>query len=70
MEGVRKSATSDNEYKSTMFSRAGEALSNETGVNTDDEMALMLQLEQTYSATARIITTVGKMLDDLMSAVR
>jgi len=70
MEGVRQSATSDNEYKSTMFSRAGEALSNETGVNTDDEMALMLQLEQTYSATARIITTVGKMLDDLMSAVR
>ena len=70
IEGVRQSATSDNEYKSTMFSRAGEALSNETGVNTDDEMALMLQLEQTYSATARIITTVGKMLDDLMSAVR
>lgn len=70
VEGLRSSAVKDTEYQSTMFSRAAEALSNGTGVNTDDEMALMLQLEQSYSATARIITTVGKMLDDLMSAVR
>lgn len=70
LEGVRKDSASTAEYQNTMFMRAGEALSNETGVNTDDEMALMLQLEQTYSATARIISTVGKMLDDLMAAIR
>lgn len=70
LEGTRSNAVSTAQYQGTQFMRASEALSNETGVNTDDEMALMLQLEQTYSATARIISTVGKMLDDLMSAIR
>lgn len=70
MEGIRSNAVKDAQYQNAMFGRAAETLSNETGVNTDDEMALMLQLEQTYSATARIISTVGKMLDELMSAVR
>lgn len=70
LEATRKDATNAAQYQNTMFMRAYEALSNETGVNTDDEMALMLQLEQTYSATARVISTVGKMLDDLMMAIR
>ncbi|WP_297322441.1 flagellar hook-associated protein FlgK [uncultured Bartonella sp.] len=70
MEGIRSNGAKDAEYQNAMFGRAAETLSNETGVNTDDEMALMLQLEQTYSATARIISTVGRMLDDLMSAVK
>lgn len=69
MEGARTEAYKAAQYQNTMSSRAAEALSNATGVNTDDEMALMLQLEQTYSATARIISTVGKMLDDLMNAI-
>jgi len=70
LEATRKDASSTAEYQNTMFMRSHDALSNETGVNTDDEMALMLQLEQTYSATARIVSTVGKMLDDLMVAIR
>lgn len=69
MEGTRSTALNSAQYQSTMYSRAAEALSNDTGVNTDDEMALMLQLEQSYSASARVISTVGKMLDDLMNAI-
>ncbi|ABM44591.1 flagellar hook-associated protein FlgK [Bartonella bacilliformis str. Heidi Mejia] len=70
LEGVRSDADKNAKYQGTMFARAAEALSNETGVNTDDEMAVMLQLEQAYAATTRIISTVGKMLDDLMIAIR
>ncbi|WP_102830616.1 flagellar hook-associated protein FlgK [Bartonella bovis] len=70
LEGLRSDANKDAKYHSTMFLHASEALSNGTGVNIDDEMVLMLQLEQTYTATTRIISTVGKMLDDLMIAIR
>ncbi|RCL03191.1 MAG: flagellar hook-associated protein 1 FlgK [Candidatus Tokpelaia sp. JSC189] len=70
LEAIRKDTIDKAQYQSTMFMRANEALSNKTGVNIDDEMVLMMQLENTYSATARIISTVGKMLDDLMIAIR
>ncbi|AQX18599.1 MULTISPECIES: flagellar hook-associated protein FlgK [unclassified Bartonella] len=70
LQGLRSNADKEARYKGTMFLHAAEALSNATGVNTDDELALMLQLEQTYGATSRIISTVGKMLDDLLAAVR
>ncbi|WP_244548630.1 flagellar basal body rod C-terminal domain-containing protein [Bartonella sp. AR 15-3] len=70
LEGLRSNADKETRYQGAMFLHAAEALSNATGVNTDDELALMLQLEQTYGATSRIISTVGKMLDDLLAAVR
>ncbi|ALE02949.1 flagellar hook-associated protein FlgK [Bartonella ancashensis] len=70
LEGLRADADKNAKYQRTMFARAAEALSNETGVNTDDEMAVMLQLEQAYAATTRILSTIGKMLDDLMVAIR
>ncbi|MDD9333685.1 MAG: flagellar basal body rod C-terminal domain-containing protein, partial [Bartonella sp.] len=70
LQGLRSNADKEARYQGAMFSHAAEALSNATGINTDDELALMLQLEQTYGATSRIISTVGKMLDDLLAAVR
>jgi len=70
IENRRKDATGQAQYRETMYMRSAETLSNETGVNTDDELALMLQLEQSYSATAKIISAVGKMMDDLMAAIR
>jgi len=68
IEAERKDLTNVAEFQNTLVVHAGEALSNETAVNSDEEMSLMLQLEQSYAATARLIATVGKMLDDLMNA--
>lgn len=70
VENRRKDAVGQAQYSETMYMRSAETLSNETGVNTDDELALMLQLEQSYSATAKIINAVGKMMDDLMAVIR
>lgn len=58
------------EYSVTMFNHISESLSNATGVNKDDELAVMLQLEQSYGASAKIVTAVSKMMDDLMNAIR
>lgn len=67
--GVRKEASAAVESKEALSVRLSEALSNETGVNVDTEMALLLDLEHSYEATARIIKAVDDMMAALMAAV-
>jgi len=69
LENIHRQTAAQAEYQQTMFVRADEALSNQTGVNSDEELALMLQLEQSYAASARVISVIGRMLDDLLAAV-
>jgi flagellar hook-associated protein 1 FlgK len=68
-EGVRQQASAAADAKEALANRTSEALSNATGVNVDTEMALLLDLEHTYQASARILTSVNQMLDALMAAV-
>jgi flagellar hook-associated protein 1 len=65
----RKAADDGNQYQSTLLDRSTSALSNVNGVNMDDEMSLMLQVERTYSASSKLISTVDSMLDALLAAV-
>jgi flagellar hook-associated protein 1 FlgK len=69
-EGVRQQAASAVEAKEALAMRTAEALSNATGVNVDQELSLLLDLEHTYQASARILNSVNQMLDALMAAVR
>jgi flagellar hook-associated protein 1 len=69
-EGVRKDASSASEAKEALAARTEEALSNATGVNVDVEMSLLLDLEHTYEASARLIRAVDDMLTALLTAVR
>lgn len=69
-EGLRQDASRQEEVKNALMTRTGEALSNATGVNIDEEMAKLLELEHSYQAAARLITAVDEMLAALMSAVR
>ncbi len=68
-EGVRQQASTAADAKEALANRTAEALSNATGVNVDTEMSLLLDLEHTYQASARILTSVNQMLDALMAAV-
>ncbi len=70
LEQGRADAHRDAEYSSTLLSRASEALSRKTGVDLDDELALMMKLERSYAASARLISAVDGMLQDLINAVR
>lgn len=47
-----------------------ERYASATGVDTDAEMALMLQLQNAYSANARVIAASQSMWDQLLGAVR
>ncbi|MFD2058176.1 flagellar hook-associated protein FlgK [Mesorhizobium calcicola] len=68
-EGVRQQASTASDAKEALASRSAEALSNATGVNVDQEMSLLLDLEHTYQASARMMKTVDDMMTALLNAV-
>ncbi|MBR7654571.1 flagellar hook-associated protein FlgK [Brucella oryzae] len=69
LEGKRQKANSEFSYNATVASQADAALSNANGVDMDTEMALLLDLEHSYQASSRVLTTISAMLDDLLNAV-
>jgi flagellar hook-associated protein 1 FlgK len=69
LEATRQSASQSVDYQTTLLTHASEALSNATDVNMDDETALMLQLEKSYSASAKLLSVIDQMLKTLLSVV-
>ncbi len=70
LEAQRQSSTTTLGYQKALLERTSEALSNATGVSIDEEMTLMMELERSYSASSTLITTIDKMLNSLLEAVR
>lgn len=68
LESQRQSASDEATYSQTLLERSAEALSNVNGVNMDDEMAFMLQVERTFSASSKLIATIDEMLQELLAA--
>jgi flagellar hook-associated protein 1 FlgK len=69
LEGQRSSVSTASTYQSTLLSQATTALSSATGVNIDTQMSQMLNLENSYQASAKLITTIDAMFTSLMSAM-
>ncbi|MDO1581034.1 flagellar hook-associated protein FlgK [Rhizobium oryzicola] len=69
LETLRSTATSANETKSAMQTRAQEAYSSKTGVSLDEELSLLLDIEQSYKAASKLVTTIDEMLKSLLSSV-
>jgi flagellar hook-associated protein 1 FlgK len=70
LELSRQQASDAGDVKSALMLRTTQALSNETGVNIDEEMSLLLDLEHSYQASARLIKTVDEMMNTLMAMVQ
>ncbi|MEP3427774.1 MAG: flagellar hook-associated protein FlgK [Roseibium sp.] len=70
LESGRKTMTSNIEVQTVIVGRTAENLSNTTGVNIDEEMSLLLDIERAYAAASRLISAVDSMLDDLLAAAR
>ena len=66
LEAARQQASSASDLQSTMKLRSVDALQRVNGVNIDDEMTIMLELERSYQASAKIISTVDKMFESLL----
>ena len=66
---TRKTAAADSDYSTTLFNRASASLSNMTGVNLDEEMTIMLELERSYQASAKLVSTIDSMFDTLLASI-
>ncbi len=66
LEEYRSGATSAAENTSAALSRSDEAYSNETGVNLDEELTLLLDIEQSYKAATKLLNTINEMLQSLL----
>lgn len=70
VEAQRQTAQLQASAAGALKARASESLLRVTGVNIDQEMAALLDLEKTYQASSKIISVVDSMLASLMEAVR
>ena len=62
IEELRSNATSGNENKTALYERSFQAYASETGVSLDEELSLLLDVEQSYKAAAKLVSTVDEML--------
>lgn len=70
LETLRQEADGAAEAKNAAYYRSTEALSNSSGVNLDEEMAKLIELEQSFKASSKLIATVDEMLDTILAAFR
>ena len=69
LEQLISESANAKENKDAQLTRVTEALSNTTGVSLDEEMALMLELEQSYKASSKLVATVDEMIQALLNSV-
>jgi flagellar hook-associated protein 1 len=70
LEASRQSATDSASAKSAVVTQTTATLSSQTGVNLDDQLSLMLDLEHSYQASAELMSTVSNMFTALFSAMQ
>jgi flagellar hook-associated protein 1 len=69
VQAGRQKASDQLDYEITLLGQASDLLSNATDVNMDDETAMMLQLEKSYAASAKLISVINEMLKTLLNMV-
>jgi flagellar hook-associated protein 1 FlgK len=69
LQAANQQASNRVDYQNSVVSQATAALSNATGVSLDTEMTNMLNIENSYTTTAKLLTTVDDMFTALMNAV-
>ena len=68
LEEIRSAATTAGDDKNALLARTQEALQNVTAVSLDEELALLLDLEQSYKASAKLVAAVDEMIASLLQA--
>ncbi|MBI1867109.1 MAG: flagellar hook-associated protein FlgK [Methylocystis sp.] len=69
LEAQRQQAHHSATYQTALLSQTSQALSNATGVNLDEQMSKMLDLENSYQASARLISAINAMYDVFFQAL-
>lgn len=69
IEARRQEASTASQLQASIKTRAYDALQKVTGVSIDEEMSQLLQLERSYQASSKLISTVDQMFASLLQAV-
>ena len=69
-EGERQDAAAAVASANATFVQSVAALSNATGVNIDDQMSQMLDLENSYQASAKMMATIDSMYAALFNSLQ
>jgi flagellar hook-associated protein 1 len=70
LEAQRQNNSNETTFQSTLLANTTSAFTNATGVSLDSELSKMLDLEQSYSASAQLMTTVNTMFNSLITSVQ
>ena len=70
-DGSTQAKLADDQYETTnaIYKTSKDALNNTSGVNVDEETTKMLSLQNSYQASARMISTIRDLFQELMNAV-
>lgn len=68
--GSRSAASAAAEREAAVRDRTVESLSNATGVDVDEEMSRLLDVERAYQASAKLLAAVDSMFGELLAAMR
>lgn len=64
----RRTVSKDSlDYQSTLYQRSFEAFTRTTGVNLDEELSLMLEIERSFSTSSKLISVVDEMYRSIAS---
>jgi flagellar hook-associated protein 1 FlgK len=69
LEDLRQKASADADFSGTLVDRSYDALSRATGVNLDEEMAALLDVERSYQTSSKMLSTIDNMFKALLNAV-
>ena len=70
LEAARQSATNTSTSRAAVVTQTTSSLSSATGVNIDDELSKMLDLEHSYQASAELVQTVKTLFDTLFNSIQ
>ncbi len=63
---LTQDATQSQKFEQTMVDRLQELQDSVSGVNLDEELTEMLQLQRGYEAAAKLVSVADQMLESLM----
>ena len=66
----KANATSQLQSATSLRDQLKTKLSDQSGVNLDTEVSLLIQLQRSYSSSAQVVSTNRQMFNDLISIVR
>lgn len=69
LQEARKVSDDAYQYQNTLYQRSYESYSKITGVNLDEELSLMLELERSFSTSSKLISVVDEMYNALIAAI-